>query len=78
MLGPSRKPFKLFSCSAESFEDAQRLAQADVVRRMPLKIDSLNTQLPWCEKLRELARLFQLQAAKPFIVVIRGKPATLS
>lgn len=42
---------------------AQRLAQTDLIRRLPLRMDSISTQLPWYEKVRQLARVFQLQAA---------------
>ena len=45
-------------------DSAQRLAQADLVRRLPLKMDSINTLLPWYDKVRQLARLFQLQAVE--------------
>ena len=43
-------------------DNAQRLAQADIVRRLPLQIDSIQTRLPWYDKVRQLSRLFQLQA----------------
>ena len=42
---------------------AQRLAQADIKRRMPVTFDGIRTELKWAEKVRQLARLFELQAA---------------
>lgn len=48
----------------ELLQRAQRLAQADVKRRTPLNTDGIHTILDWETKVRQLARLFQLQAAE--------------
>ena len=46
---------------------AQRLAQADIKRRMPVTFDGIRTELKWAEKVRQLARLFELQAADAIV-----------